>query len=153
SVSVVINDQLNEEQIQAVQSTVEAALGIDPLRDDRVSVIGMPFDTSVRDQLAESLVAEQEARERAAQRRVYGLVAAAVVILVVLVWLTLVLRAARNRAMEQEFERRFQAELEKRLRTRSDRTELPGRNGRDMLAKERPEKVAQVLRAWMAEEP
>jgi flagellar M-ring protein FliF len=55
SASVVLNRQLTPEEEAAVARLAGAALGLDPTRGDELVVVGMPFDTSLADQLREGL--------------------------------------------------------------------------------------------------
>ena len=54
SVAVVLNGELDEEIRTMVNDTVTAALGLDPARQDMISVTGIPFDTSLADQIKEA---------------------------------------------------------------------------------------------------
>lgn len=55
SASVVLNRELTAEEEAAVARLAGAALGLDPDRGDELVVVGMPFDTSLADQLREGL--------------------------------------------------------------------------------------------------
>lgn len=47
SVAVVVNSNLTAAQQALVRSTVEAAVGADPARQDQITVVGMPFNQSL----------------------------------------------------------------------------------------------------------
>lgn len=51
SVAVVVNKQLGDEEKEAISRTVSVALGLDPGRQDSVSVTGIPFDNSLSKQI------------------------------------------------------------------------------------------------------
>jgi len=55
SASVVLNRETTPEEEGAVARLAGAALGLDPDRGDELVVVGMPFDTSLADQLREGL--------------------------------------------------------------------------------------------------
>jgi flagellar M-ring protein FliF len=55
SASVVLNREITPEEEAAVSRLARAALGLDPDRGDELVVVGMPFDTSLADQLREGL--------------------------------------------------------------------------------------------------
>ncbi|HEX6989411.1 MAG TPA: flagellar basal-body MS-ring/collar protein FliF [Bacillota bacterium] len=156
SVSVVINDDnLSTAQIDAVRSTVAAAIGLDPGRSDQISVMGMAFDTSVADSLRESLAAEEEAARRAQRNRLYAYGAAAglVLILGLVAWLS-VRRTLRRRHEEEVLRRRLEAEIARRqeaVSVEDDETEN-ARRELETLARQRPEQVAQIVRAWLVQE-
>lgn len=51
SVAVIVNKELDDDQKSVITEGVTAALGLDPLREDKISVIGVAFDTSLVDAL------------------------------------------------------------------------------------------------------
>lgn len=160
SVSVVINDQLTPEQIEAVQSTVQAAVGFDTDRNDQITVIGMPFDTTISDQLAAALEAERLAQEQAQQRMLYVYGAALGLALILFIIGLIVMRRslARRRQDEllQERLRRAQLEeqqaaLEAAAAAASDER-LRKQQEIEAMVREKPDQVASVVRAWLADE-
>jgi flagellar M-ring protein FliF len=51
TVAVIVNSALTPAQQQLVTSTVQAAVGYDPARQDQITVVGMPFNTALLNQL------------------------------------------------------------------------------------------------------
>ena len=51
SVAVVVNSQLSAAQQALVRSTVQAAVGADPARQDQITVVGLPFNHSLLSKL------------------------------------------------------------------------------------------------------
>lgn len=155
SVSVVVNDQLTPEQVDAVRSTVSAAIGLDPQRNDQISVIGMAFDTSIADQLRQSMAAEEEAARRAGRTRVYAVAAAALLIMIALAVRAVVARRAAARRREEEaLQSRLEAEIAKRQASLVPEDDQEDRVWQEVetLARQKPEQLAQILRAWLVEE-
>lgn len=164
SVSVVVNRALTPDQEQAIRATVEAAIGYDPQRQDQVAVIGMPFDTSLADQLREELNREQAARQA---WRTWAIPVAAAVVAVAgaAAWVVVTRRRMQRQlaALEEELARR--AELERRRvvevpeavsangsGTGNGKVASPMETELDQAARQQPEVVARVLRVWLAEE-
>lgn len=54
SVAVVVNKELDENTREIISETVSAALGLDPARQDQISVTGIPFDTSLAEVFEEA---------------------------------------------------------------------------------------------------
>ncbi|HEY8450561.1 MAG TPA: flagellar basal-body MS-ring/collar protein FliF [Bacillota bacterium] len=163
SVSVVINEPLSPEQVAAVRSTVEAAIGYDAARNDQITVIGMPFNTSVSEQLQAALAAEEQARQEQAERQLYVLAAGCALLLLTaaVAWWVRRRRAARQHQEEKLQERLEQLDLA-RQRLAAERAEANGRAADpereraqrelETLVRQKPEQVAQIVRAWLAEE-
>lgn len=156
SVSVVINDdRLSQAQLDAVRATVAAAIGLDPDRSDQISVIGMTFDTSVADSLREALAAEQEAARQAQRNRLYAAAAAAALVLILGLVILISVRRARARRREEEVLReRLEAEIARRQEaiTAEDEEFEAARRELENLARQKPEHVAQIVRAWLVQE-
>src|SRR5690606_4049331 len=156
SVSVVINDdRLSQAQLDAVRATVAAAIGLDPDRSDQISVIGMAFDTSVADSLREALAAEQEAARQAQRNRLYAAAAAAALVLILGLVILISVRRARARRREEEVLReRLEAEIARRQEaiTAEDEEFEAARRELENLARQKPEHVAQIVRAWLVQE-
>lgn len=62
SASVIIDGKLKADEIANWKDTVASAIGFDEARGDRLTVVGMPFDTSVEDAMAARLAAEKQQR-------------------------------------------------------------------------------------------
>lgn len=160
SVSVVVNGTLKPDQEQAIRDLVAAAIGFDPQRADQVAVIGMPFDTSLAERLGEQL--EQEAPS--AERRPQGAgVPVAVLAAVAGVLLALALGAwwlarARVRRRLAALEQEMLARLEQERRRLQEAAAANGRRKQagvaasiEDAARQDPERVARLLRVWLAE--
>lgn len=171
SVAVVVNGTLTPEQEQVLDGVVAAALGSDPGRNDSVVVTGLPFDTSLVDQLQEHTEAGAPAPdaplEQVGDYPLPYYVGAGVALLLVLILVVLALR--RRRGQDEEFFEELEApmpadvigserENAEILRQREALLDTIGSNGGGLrstakeMAEENPAKVAQLLRAWLADE-
>lgn len=156
SVSVVVNEPLDAQQIEAVRTTVANAIGVDPGRNDEISVIAMPFDTTLADELQRSLEAEREAAAEDRSGRLFWYViaaAAALGLLITGVWLR---RRAARAAAQSEQQRRLESELARRQIAASadepDPIDDATRRDVERLIRQKPDDVVQLIRAWLARE-
>lgn len=94
SVAVVVNKELDEAEKDAITETVSAALGLDPARQDQISVTGVFFDTSLARKLDESLTGVPE---KLPKLYIYAIAVGAA-----LVTGTVILFVARRRRRERE---------------------------------------------------
>ncbi|MBC7339869.1 MAG: flagellar M-ring protein FliF [Firmicutes bacterium] len=155
SVAVVVNRELEAAQQEAITRLVAAAIGSDPNRQDQITVLGIPFATRWED------VGEQPAAPPARPALPdwrYLAAAGGGVVVLVLAWLMLRRRRRRREipepavsaprpavaaapATEPAPEEPVMVADEARLRIEVEK-----------LARKSPETVAQLVRAWMAEE-
>ncbi|MGI6662955.1 MAG: flagellar basal-body MS-ring/collar protein FliF [Bacillota bacterium] len=95
SVAVMVNKELDDDEKGLITEGVTAALGLDPLRQDRISVIGMPFDTSLVDTIQAGMTPPDQAFPRI---YIYAIaVTAALILGTVILFL---LRRRRAQALE-----------------------------------------------------
>ncbi len=153
SVAVVANQDLTEVQQAAITETVAAAIGYNELRDDTITVHGIPFDTSLADQMKEQFLEEERWHQEAArQTQGQNLIMAAAVVLVVLLLLA-VFFITRRRAAPVPVQPEPASSMEVTLDTDfSNLTEKRVQEGVTRLARQDPSTVAQLLKSWLAEE-
>ncbi|MFO8060240.1 MAG: flagellar basal-body MS-ring/collar protein FliF, partial [Bacillota bacterium] len=168
SVAVVVNGALTEDDEQMLSGVVSAALGSDPGRNDSVVVTGVPFDTSLTDQLREySEAAEPGTAPEPSEIPLAYYIGAGAALLLALV---LVLRAAGRRRRGDPAGQRLDDFEEGRDLRGADEENGDFRRQREALletigakndglrstakemAEENPAKVAQLLRTWLADE-
>lgn len=172
NVAVMIDETaVTAEQATAIEEMVATAAGIDPERGDSIVVTRMPFDTTAATE-ADALVAADE--QAAAKEQTMELVRTGAVLLVILIALILGYRSAKN-ARKVTVTPINIGELTTAPRgalvsvgggggeptTVVEQTPIPLNRSTDrdavvldeltMMADRRPQEVANVLKAWLAE--
>lgn len=153
SVAVVVNrPDLTETQKQAIQSTVSASLGVglDPQRNDLVTVTGMAFDTTLADQIKAGFEAEIST-DKGKRRYIEFSVA----VLASLVIVALILTMGRKRRHAGKVSLALSEVAVTQGPSEATIEEVKERRVKqhiEDLAKTNPEGVAQLLKAWLAEE-
>ena len=165
SVTVVYDGVLGPEHRQAIENVAMAAIGYDAERGDTIHVEGVPFDTSLQDQLARQL-AEEEARmkeeeaQKAARRRImaYGvmglLVAGSLAIIIGLI----VRRRKKAKTPMLDAEISEPIPVEELLREPEEieplepKEESAEERSIKEYAKNNPDDAADLVRAWMLED-
>ncbi len=145
SVAVVVNKDLDEAETDMITETVTAALGLDPRRQDQISVSGLVFDTSLAHVFEES----QETPERFPRIFVYA-IAVAVAFIVGTVIL-IVARRRREDAVEvfpeplsiKESAPTVSPEVAARQRSRENV---------ERLTRTDPRLVATLIKSWLLED-
>ncbi len=161
SVSVVVNRNLTPQQEASIRQAVMAAVGSDPQRRDQITVVGMPFNTDLADQL-KGQTGEKAGRQGAPW--VKNAVVAAAGVLVMIAFLATVIRGRRRAASREEEERlarellaqsdAAQAKAEEEARQKQAETawQMELQAQVTALARQKPEEVAQIVRSWLSEE-
>ena len=162
SVAVVVNSTLTPAQQALVRSTVQAAVGADPSRQDQITVVGMPFN--------ESLLASLQKGQPAGAGRKAALPVPLPVALAVGAVLLLVIAALifRRRPTFVESPPSGAEVQDAALVTNlaPDALDEPGpdplgvalataqshRDRRQAALRQRPEEVARVIRVWLAQD-
>lgn len=146
------------EEIEKIKEAVKKAVGFDASRGDEVEVVEFPFDTSVMDK-------ERVLMEEAERRALWFSMAKSAltilgIVLVLVVVLRLLTRALKGRRL-QEFP------LQKALSMRKAERSLgaaattaideipndPAKQGLRELARNKPNELAQLVRAWIVKSP
>lgn len=152
---------VSQEDLNKIRKNLEAAIGYDPTRGDKISVVTIP-----RDRTAQFAAEDAElARQRAIRNAIItSLAILTFLILVILIYRAIKKEIARRRRLrEEELAARQQMMREAALRVMEQEgaeTELSldEKMRRELLenainlAKEKPEDVAQLLRTWLSEE-
>ena len=159
SVSVMLNSTDDEEMVEKIQNSVQAAIGYNPERNDNVSVTSLNFDRSLEEE-----VAQAQSDQMAAQtRRMYIYAGLIALILVLLITAFIVLRRSTAEESYQtgsEVDFTVGEEMEQAEKQAAPTTELSEeeKQRRQMkeelegLVNDKPEEVAQVLKSWLMEE-
>ncbi len=163
SVAVVVNAELTEEKRQAIERVVASAIGYDPERRDQITVTGIPFDTSMAEEVLAQMKRDQQEQEKAreegltAETLTLAAVAGVFLILLLVFLVFLIVRGRRQRGRQEqvimeEMRRAVQAAARAEEDTLKDSKENQLRRRIKQLVQEHPENVAQLLRTWLAEE-
>lgn len=169
SVAVIVNRRLGDAEQELIQSTVEAAIGLDPERRDVVSVASMPFDNTLLDEVKAQMDADKPAPlEGPKLPSQTVLIAAGAGLLLIVVSVTVLLRVRRRRrrqaedlAPEPDIEMALRAAAEMASQQVPQEPEEPDleaerrkrlREEVEEVARSKPETVAEMIRAWMAED-
>lgn len=145
SVGVWIDADLTDEQELSLANSLATALGLDPARGDQVIVASIPF-ASV-DALAAPVQQAGEAAWGLSQTYTLG-IAALLALLALIYW-----RSRRRREIEPAgVDIVVEDEPLEREPTPEERRRQEVRERVTALAREKPEDVAQLLKAWLMEE-
>lgn len=142
SVGVWIDGDLSDQQERAIANTLASALGLDPNRGDQILVDSMPFAT------VETLAAAAAPPVDLllGMPRSYALAAGVLLALLLLV----VLRARRRARVPSRVDVVVSDELTSAAIEERERQQVRERVA--VLAREKPQEVAQLLKAWLVEE-
>ena len=152
SVSVMVNEELAEEQQEQIRQAVATAVGYNQGRGDQISVIGMQFD----DSLEESTTQAQQQLAAQNQQRLYLIIGAIVAALALGYFLY---RRSKSGA-EQEAAEEIDYTVDDSGSEQAATTELSEeeqakremRQELQKLAEEQPEEIAELVRSWISEE-
>jgi flagellar M-ring protein FliF len=158
TVAVLVDTTIPQAQRDSLSRTVALAAGINPERGDSIVVEGIPFST----ELADRIRLEEETAAQEEQQIRWAMIAGAVLILLALLYFY---RERKRRIMlEQEAAdllaaSQLQAELDAyglpvgdQAITPEEQMKLDQQEIIMKLARSNPEEVAQLLRAWLADE-
>jgi flagellar M-ring protein FliF len=166
SVAVLIDETaVTEEQVTAIEKMVATAAGVDAARGDTVNITRLPFDTTAATAADESAKVAQAAESQA---EMMSMARTAAIVLVILIALFLAYRSAKSARKETAIPINI-GELQSASRSMTQLSveggmpqesimataALPRASGPEhelsTIADQRPQEVANVLRAWLAE--
>ncbi|MFZ5648336.1 MAG: flagellar basal-body MS-ring/collar protein FliF [Bacillota bacterium] len=156
SVSVVLNGNYSQAQLQQVHDMVSAAIGFNSARGDQINVSSMAFDDSDKKDLGAEM-AKQKAMEEERDRYIMMAAVGLSVVILLLLLISYIKRQRRLRAERLEELRRLEEEAERKalLEAGDVKIEVPRIATRQDevrdLASENPEGVAEILKLWMKE--
>lgn len=161
SVAVVVNKDLTPQEQESITKLVSSAIGLDQSRQDQITVTGMAFNNA----LLEALKAPSPAAAAPTPWRlpkvspVYMAAGAGVILLLLfLPLLVMARRRRRERKQREEVAQLLQDQLAAAAKEEGkppEAVESPRdrlREEIERLVKQNPEGVAQVVKAWLAEE-
>lgn len=151
----------SDEEIQKLKELVQDALGYDPLRQDNVTVHAIQFDRTKEHEEADAIYQNRQNRAMIITWTIFGV--ALLLIMLIVYRAALRVQSRRRREREEEANRQHQAMREAALRSleqerspmeasASDKARMELQEHAVMMARERPEDVAQLIRTWLSEE-
>jgi flagellar M-ring protein FliF len=162
--SVMIDGRLDAATTQQIEQAVAGVIGFNQNRGDQISIVGMNFDTTAKEDLQAELDAMQKEMEQAQKMALYKNAAIGGGIFVVLI--TLLIIVLRNRKPKEEVQLAgtgldmvigdniMPKETVKfpniDLEPNIDRTRVENQVKR--YAEEKPDQVADIIKSWLTED-
>lgn len=157
SVAVVINNNLSEEDLNKIQSAVQAAVGYNPERGDIVTVTSLNFDKSIEEEIATAQAAEAAAQKT--KMLIYaGLIGFILMILLISLF---ILRRPRKKEEQKSIEKALDYIVDDDLEEQIAATaELTSEQKKRMkikeqltnLVNEKPEEITDMIKSWLVDE-
>lgn len=150
--TVLIDGQLNQRQLDSWREAVATAVGADDARGDRLSIMAMPFDTSLADTYAAKLAEERR------RRMVIGV--SGFILLLITVAAALVFWFRRRRQAMREGRPSKTAEQAPSLRELLEHPDLMTAQGELSVLEEQlrnyalnnPEELANLIKNWVVDD-
>jgi len=149
SVAVMVNKELDDEQKSVITQSVTAALGLDSLRQDKINITGLKFDTTLADQLQKSMAAPASELSR-----VYIYAGAVGAALVVGTLILLISRRRRKTKTPEEGQAAPAPSLieEEPVLSPEIISKQRLRGSVEKMARLNPETVATLIKTWLLED-
>ncbi|MGM0437990.1 MAG: flagellar basal-body MS-ring/collar protein FliF [Bacillota bacterium] len=154
SVSVILNNEQDDETVTNIRNAVQAAIGYQEERDDQVNVTSMQFDDSLEEEASQAQLSAQTENRR--QMYIYGGLIAFILLALIATFFIL------RRSTEEEYEtgQRVDMMVGEEEETPSPEEELSEeeKERRKMkedieeLVNDRPDEIAQLLKSWLEQE-
>lgn len=157
--SVMIDRNLTEDEVNQLSQSVSNAIGLNPVNGDQISVVGMPFDTSLADKAKADI--EQMNAEEAAKNKTIMMIAggiAAALVLGLLVFIIIRRRKKKEEEEEQLFDTLIDDTIIPKEPEAFDPIEFEAETQNTHLeneikkyATEKPEQVVEIIKSWLNE--
>lgn len=164
--SVVVDGTLDQTTTQAIQDLVSSAIGYKQERGDQISVAGMAFDQSAKEELKKQVEQMNADEENAKKTRLYtiiGIAGAAVLILIIGTVIFLIKRKKNDE--DEEYEEDGESTIDtvigddlekekakfKSIDFDNDTEESHVEEEIKKYAKDKPEQVVDVIKSWLNE--
>lgn len=159
SVSVMVNDEIPEEDIAILEDAIRASIGFEEDRGDTVNVSSLVFDDSLEEEMAQARQEESEA-ERQRQLLYAGLIAG-IIILTLIILFIISRRAKKDEDValqgsqvdmtvgdseEEDIELPVHELSDEEKKIRKMKSEL------DEMVEEQPEEIAELLKSWLLDD-
>lgn len=164
--SVVLDGNLDAQTKNAVNNLVVSAVGFDTNRGDSISVEGLPFDTTLKDNAKKDLDAMNKSIDQANKIKLYSEIGAGVLALGLLIaGIVIYLRRRKKNTEEDSLEPKgidvlIDDNTEEQppqpqfkpinFEANSEKAHIE--NEIRKYAKDKPEQVAEIIKSWMAED-
>ncbi len=159
SVSVMVDDEMAEDEIVVLEESIQAAVGFDAERGDTVNVSSLTFDRTMEEELAAARQREEEARRR--QLMIYS----GLIIAVLLITITTIFVLRRRSQQQEEMAVPEGARVDMMVEEEEEEVELPEeelseeekkikkmREELREMAEDQPEEMADLIKSWMSED-
>lgn len=160
--SVVVDGTLDAETQQTIENAVGNAIGMDTLRGDQVSVLGMAFDTTLQDQAKAEIDAMNAQAATATSNTKNIMMIIAGILGVLLLGVIIFLIAKRRKKKKVENDQLLDTLIDDSIipkepepfepiefESRSQKTHLEDEIKK--YAIEKPEQVVEIIRSWLTE--
>lgn len=155
TVAVLVDGDISRTQQDSISRSVASAIGMNPARGDVISVESMSFNT----ELADKQRKEEQELENQQSRALWLKIGLAVIAAIALAYAARVY-IARRRQREEELELQeamARAEIEDAVPKTTElspqeKEQSEQREAVEKFAKSKPEDVAQLIKAWLADE-
>ncbi|MDD4601696.1 MAG: flagellar basal-body MS-ring/collar protein FliF [Negativicutes bacterium] len=155
TVAVLVDGELSRAQQDSISRSVSSAIGMNVARGDIISVESLPFSTG----LAEQQLKEEQALQRQQTQALWTKIGLAVVVIAALLYsVRMYLARRRQREDDQDMQQMMaNAEMEASVpKTKElspqEKEQAEQREAVAKFAKSKPEDVAQLIKAWLADE-
>lgn len=158
SVSVMVNENLPEEELPLLEEAIQAAVNFDADRGDTINVASMAFDSGLEEEMAQLREQQLEAENR--QRLIY----AGLIIGVLIIGFIMVL-IIRRRSRKESLAAGQGTRVDMTVSDEDEDVELPGhelteeekkvrkmKSELDDMVGDQPEQVAELLKSWLLED-
>ncbi len=158
--SVVVDGNLDAATQQAIENAVSNAIGFNSVRGDQISVLGMNFDPSLKED-AQSQVDAFNAEAKQKEMQKYMIMGAIALIAIIIVIVILVKKRRKNAADEYDDETQLldvvigdekEAEIFEPIEfeTKNEKTHME--NEIKKYATDKPEQVVEIIKSWLSED-
>lgn len=159
SVSVMVNDEMAEEDLMILENAIQASVDFDEERGDIVNVSSLEFDSSLEEEMAQAR--EQEAEAERQRQFLYAGLIAGIIILTLIIIFILSRRTKKEEDMalqgsqvdmtvgdseEDDIELPAHELSDEQKKIRKMKSEL------DEMVDEQPEEIAELLKSWLLDD-
>ncbi|SDL73494.1 flagellar basal-body MS-ring/collar protein FliF [Halarsenatibacter silvermanii] len=160
SISVMVDDEMAEDDLLILEDSIQAAVGFDPERDDTINVSSLEFDRTIEEEI-EAARAEEEA-----QRRRQQIIYSVLIVAILLITLTAALILRRRMKTSEEMavpqgatvdemvedEEEEEVELPEEELSEEEKKARKMREELHEMAEDQPEEMAELIKSWIIEE-